>query len=494
MRAKREAQQSEVTFSPFDPGTYEGVLRFAASYLDSHGQYWPESAPDRTDRTLPKPAEHLVVTDTWVLFARKRGTSFMVADIRKLKDLADRGVELTGAAAVMVTTPPDEVVRREPRAYRGISNPGGGTGGVAQDLYFPKPFNAEQVTIVERLEQADGVVVQGPPGTGKTHTIANLICHALACGQRVLVTAQHEAPLAVLRDQLPEPLRPLAISLLTSEREGLRQLEQSVREIASGTAQRHQSELEAQVAASRARIDSLHQHIAALDHALRDWGHKQTSEVPFLGDGTRPAQLAARMIADQARFAWFPDALPADAPPAPVDEAQIAALREARQALGDDLRYLGVDLPDPARLPDVAAFVELHRQLVRAGELQQRATQGLPALRDTRPDTLEAAQRLREQARQAQAVLRAYGEDWHRQARALLAALPAVAEPVLRATRDEAPEVLADPFGHALRAWIDAARVLVGRLGAAGAGPSQEGRGGRRRQAGQPLGCGHGRG
>ncbi len=77
------------------------------------------------------------------------------------------------------------------------------------DVFFPKPFNDDQVAIVARLSKVDGLVVQGPPGTGKTHTIANLICHALALGQRVLVVSRGEAALSVLRDQLPEKVRPL---------------------------------------------------------------------------------------------------------------------------------------------------------------------------------------------------------------------------------------------------------------------------------------------
>jgi hypothetical protein len=42
----------------------------------------------------------------------------------------------------------------------------------AAELYFPPPYNDEQVSIHQKLEHDDGVVVQGPPGTGKTHTIA----------------------------------------------------------------------------------------------------------------------------------------------------------------------------------------------------------------------------------------------------------------------------------------------------------------------------------
>ena len=47
-----------------------------------------------------------------------------------------------------------------------------------------------------------------------------------------------EGALAVLRDQIPEGIRDLAISLLTSEREGLKQLEATVNILASKIASR----------------------------------------------------------------------------------------------------------------------------------------------------------------------------------------------------------------------------------------------------------------
>ena len=55
---------------------------------------------------------------------------------------------------------------------------------------------------------------EGPPGTGKTHTIANLICHLLATGKRILVTAKTPRALRVIEQQLPEQVRPLCVNLL----------------------------------------------------------------------------------------------------------------------------------------------------------------------------------------------------------------------------------------------------------------------------------------
>lgn len=176
-RAMAEFASAETTLSPFDPATFEGILRFAASQVDSHGVYWPGQRDDERDRSLPKPQDHLVVTDTWVIYARKRSTNFIAADIKRLQQAVEQSESLPPAPALVVTEPSDQTVTRVAPRYRGISTPGlGGINGNltgeqggedAEDLFFPKAFNSEQVSIISRLDQADGVVVQGPPRNGK---------------------------------------------------------------------------------------------------------------------------------------------------------------------------------------------------------------------------------------------------------------------------------------------------------------------------------------
>src|SRR5437762_2151648 len=88
--------------------------------------------------------------------------------------------------------------------------------------------NDEPRKIVQRLNTGRGVLVQGPPGTGKSHTIANLICHLLATGERLLITAKTPRALQVLEGLLPVELRPLCINLLGSGPEEKKSLELSV--------------------------------------------------------------------------------------------------------------------------------------------------------------------------------------------------------------------------------------------------------------------------
>src|SRR4029079_19743660 len=149
----------------------------------------------------------------------------------------------------------------------------------AQDLFFPKPFNDEQARIVQMLEISAGVVVQGPPGTGKTHTIANIICHWLATGRRVLVTSMKDPALAVLREQLPEEIRPLAIALLASEQEGMQQFEQSIHRIASEVQSVDPVAAAREAPKLEETINALHTRLTRIDTDAGCWAKLNLSRI-----------------------------------------------------------------------------------------------------------------------------------------------------------------------------------------------------------------------
>ena len=100
-------------------------------------------------------------------------------------------------------------------------------GTLNKKYYFPLPANEEQKKIIKKVENNNIVVVQGPPGTGKTHSIANLICHFLANGQKVLVTSQTDRALRVLKNKLPEKIKPLCIEILGKDQKSFQDLKTS---------------------------------------------------------------------------------------------------------------------------------------------------------------------------------------------------------------------------------------------------------------------------
>jgi len=205
-------------FSPFSKLSFEPLLRQACTLLDVEGSYYSDHVTDIDESRLPEGGPSLVITDTWTIYARPRSANIVMQDIERLKQSVSESEpeQLPGVARRLVTAPdntvgdisflPEKLGTGLERKLRDTKT----NLGEESEFYFPKPFNDEQVKTSKRLSREDGVVVQGPPGTCKTHTIANIICHYMATGRRVLVVSHGESALSVLRD-LPLNFHPAAI-------------------------------------------------------------------------------------------------------------------------------------------------------------------------------------------------------------------------------------------------------------------------------------------
>jgi hypothetical protein len=140
--AKEFFGNATTTFSPFDRGTFEPLLRTAVTNLDANGIYWPNEVPAE-DRTLPKADDKLKVTDTWVLFARPRTNNLFLQDLEKLKKQAEATEFYPPAVAAVVTDPDTTNPIVELPPFRGVSasyhSERSTSGKKARDLYFPKP-------------------------------------------------------------------------------------------------------------------------------------------------------------------------------------------------------------------------------------------------------------------------------------------------------------------------------------------------------------------
>jgi very-short-patch-repair endonuclease len=397
--AKEFFGSAERTFSPFDRGTFEPVLRAAVTNLDPNGTYWPNEVPAE-DRTLPKADNKLKVTDTWVLFARPRTNSMFLQDLDRFKRRVEEVESYPPAVAAIVTDPDTKNPDIELPPFRGVSasyhSGDGSHAGKVQDLYFPKPFNDEQVRIVQLLEIYDGVVVQGPPGTGKTHTIANIICHFLAEGKRVLVTSMKDPALGVLQEQLPKEIRPLSISLLTSEQEGMKQFEHAINKIASEIQSLDRKSTARDINYLEETIDALHGKLTAIDYKIGDWAKRNLAKVMLDDEEIDPQDAAREVVNNTGQFEWLPDPLgiaPQFMPQ--FSDTDIVKLREARRILGQDIGYLNLSLPQLAEFPDSKALLEVHQDLSQFERLTQGVAKGaVPALADSSQDTLALAHTL----------------------------------------------------------------------------------------------------
>jgi hypothetical protein len=193
----------------------------------------------------------------------------------------------------------------------------GGTSANLGEIYFPLPANREQDRIVEAINHRRGVLVQGPPGTGKSHTIANLICHLLASGKRVLITAETGRALRVLKDKLPENIQALCVSLLGQGGDAFAELNSSVQAITTRFASWSPGTYDGRIAEIDQELVAARRSLAKIDTELLSLRAAETSPHTLMNGayyGTASA-IAERVAEERDRFGWLQ--LPLEAPDAP---------------------------------------------------------------------------------------------------------------------------------------------------------------------------------
>ena len=92
---------------PSSADTFTAILRYSCAQFDRNGRFHPDNTkPD--DRKVPLAGPHLVVTDTWALYARPRSENFFTADLERLKEAVEAAEALPGPAVALVSQPSDE--------------------------------------------------------------------------------------------------------------------------------------------------------------------------------------------------------------------------------------------------------------------------------------------------------------------------------------------------------------------------------------------------
>jgi very-short-patch-repair endonuclease len=252
-------------------------------------------------------------------------------------------------------------------------------------LFFPLPTNDEQREIADRLRVQPYLLVKGPPGTGKSHAIANLICHLLASGDRVLITAHAPKALAVLRELLPKDVRDLCVTSLGATRDDQRLLEESVRGIL-----RRKNEWRGN-AWAKEQIEKLENELrdiegkrTQIERGLRECREAETHSHTLSGgyEGTA-AQIARQLEKERGEYDWFFE-LPVSDTRCPLSPADIADVATCHARLTEEhQKELQLEIGEFA-LPSPEEFEEALVKLAAAEAGAQAARQQIPEGQETR--------------------------------------------------------------------------------------------------------------
>ncbi|OEU68865.1 MAG: hypothetical protein BA863_02470 [Desulfovibrio sp. S3730MH75] len=334
---------------------------------------------DIIDQVPSSPTKEPSIYFSPALILRKRSSRTLIGVCEKIEN------DLSGEASVLPSTVRTVVgeigVENGAGVNQGQSQKGEQANRGSGEIFFPLSSNDEQKQIIGCMEKQTGVLVQGPPGTGKSQTIANLICHLLANGKRILITSQKTPALRVLKDKLPPSVADLCVLLLGEGHDQQLALQKSVSEITNQYTLFNEANSKRSIERFQRQLEKLRLQEAKVFETLCALRSKEEEEFPARIEHYKGKlrEIANQLNSEKASFSWFGDNLPreisllvAEAPGCPLSSAEaLTILFLLRQVSIADEKYARVmtpcddDLPSPEK---VEAMVTQEAQALTAFE------------------------------------------------------------------------------------------------------------------------------
>jgi superfamily I DNA and/or RNA helicase/very-short-patch-repair endonuclease len=335
-------------FTPRQEDEVSPILQRVVHVISPDGRY--SSQLDNVKTATDRP----FVSYSPAVFIRRKGALTWDQELSDVIDRLHEGYPISRVLSRLVWLEEDDIFtfEREQEEDHFLS----------QHLLFPLPANQQQKEIVEKLNHQDGVVVQGPPGTGKSHTIANLICHLLAQGKRVLVTSEKERVLDVLRGKIPEEIRSLCVSFLGGDAKSVKELENSIRSISEQLSTKQLSELEQNINEYNKELLDVRNSINNIEEQMSRIAMMDSETKEIDGEKWTPLSGAKWLHQNQAHN-WLPDSIEPDVP-LPMSAKEVEDLVEGLSHFQPEDRVSLTSVrPDLTQLPNPSTFAGLMQEL-----------------------------------------------------------------------------------------------------------------------------------
>ncbi|MCZ6769380.1 MAG: AAA domain-containing protein [Acidobacteria bacterium] len=273
----------------------------------------------------------------------------------------------------------------------------------SSEILLTKAANPEQERVIRQLDETGAVLVQGPPGTGKSHTIANLIGHLLAQNKSILVTSHASKALRVVRELVVPPLQSLCVSLLESDEESSKQLEESVTGIVDYLSRTSPKKINAEIEKLKTKREELKSQFKEIKEAIFNaLAHEYRELVLCREEKITPAQAAQQIGRDQEQYSWLPGSVKHQ-PDLPLTEDEIKSLYEINARLSaEEIELLESSLPDPSQIPTPDKFREVFDSITSLEQENIKKGQGLWRHEDHSAEQLRL---LRDKVTQAMAIV-----------------------------------------------------------------------------------------
>ena len=327
------------------------ALQMFAETVSPDGSYI--NSTEKPNTTPSKP----VISFSPALLLRKRNTRSFIALYEKILENIENAGDEIDIPTINDLIGFTENVEKDSSNTETSSNQ-----SENEPIFFPKEYNDEQIEIIEKTRKKNKVLVQGPPGTGKSHTIANLICHLLANGKKVLITAYTKRALEVLKEKLPPEFQDLVVNLLSGDSSSIQDLQATVNSINDELSRANLMDYQVQINDLEKDLNAVREGIAESTNELIKIKEKATREqkINTAYSGTL-TQIAEVLESDSSKYEWYNDTF------CDINNEQIHSdlklfielSKKYDQIVVSELKYI---IPDSNKLPSVEQIKE-YRQL-----------------------------------------------------------------------------------------------------------------------------------
>lgn len=333
----------------------EDALQMFAERVSPDGSYKPIIEKPNTTNSKP------VISFSPALLLRKRNTRSFTALYDKILENIENGETDIEIPTI------NDLIGIHPESDNDIGNgENSNSNAQVEPIFFPKEYNDEQIEIIEKAKRNNKVLVQGPPGTGKSHTIANLICHLLANGKKVLITAYTKRALEVLKDKLPPEFQDLAVNLLSGDSSSVQDLQSSVNSINDELSRANLSDYQVDIEKFQDDLKKVRESIAKNKNELLTIKEKATRKQEINKDykGTL-TEIAENIERDSPNFEWYEDNFNEIENIKIIEDLEyLIQLHQEYKEIDTD--EFGYSIPELQKLPEIEQikeFSELTRRL-----------------------------------------------------------------------------------------------------------------------------------
>ncbi|MBV7272724.1 hypothetical protein JMF89_01495 [Clostridiaceae bacterium UIB06] len=292
-----EKKVKKINIDPRNLEQVEEILIEIASYLSPNGKFEEKNTPFDKIVLSNEP----IIYNTPVVLMRKNNMRLWQLEVNSIINGIDNGQPIPETVKALVIDKKIEQDKEVLEEWKSVN----------KDILFPLPANYEQREVVKRICENYGVVMQGPPGTGKSHTIANLICHLLAHGKKVLVTSRSDKALKILFDKIPEQIRPLCMSVLGNDIESLKKLNETVKKISDNLSVNPENLYE-EIKELKAELDNCRRKENNLYNKFKEIQMVENETIRYDNQQYKIMDMITWIKNNEERYSWIEDEISLD--------------------------------------------------------------------------------------------------------------------------------------------------------------------------------------